>query len=48
MGAATAEHEDQAGDGGPLLYFPPTLSTCCQPRGDASKSHYGGTQELAD
>lgn len=47
MGAATAEHEDQAGDGGPLLHFPSTVSPCCQPGGDASESHHGGAQELA-
>lgn len=48
MGAAAAEHEDQAGDGGPLLHFPSTVSPCCQPRGDSSESHHGGAQELAD
>lgn len=48
MGAATAEHEDQTGNGGSLLYFPSTVSPCCQSRGDSSESHHGGAQELAD
>lgn len=47
VGAAAAEHEDQAGDGGPALHLPPQMSASSQHRRDARQGHHGGAQDMA-
>lgn len=48
MGAAAAEHEDQAGNCRPVLHLPPSLSSGRQSGGDAAEGYDGGAEELDD